>query len=153
MFIENKQITDVTVSVCREMLGVAIEKLNSASDESQPTDHIATIQVLGETQILIQVVACQKAANTISSAMFDKEADQLDEAEISDAVCEVVNMIGGNIKGILDCECDLTIPCFSREPDTIIADGTESVLFNLAGGTLQVICKEQNTVKSLQGVD
>ena len=145
MTIENSHITDVTTSVFQEMLGINIAEL--ASVETQPAQ-IASINITGASQYLIQVATCQQAANSISSAMFGMEADELEEAEISDAVCEVVNMIGGNIKGILDSDCGLSIPCLSTEPDSLVTDNSESVAFDLDGGTLQVICKEQNTVQS-----
>lgn len=147
MNIENEQISDITVSVCQEMLGMDIEKRTSPNCDTTP-DHIASICITGEKQALIQVATCEHAAHSISSAMFGTEANELNEAEISDAVCEIVNMIGGNVKGILDCECSLSIPCFSKEPESLVTDGSEAVAFDLSGGTLQVICKEQNTVQS-----
>ncbi len=145
MKIENDQITDVTVSVCQDMLGMKIEKL--VEPAVQQPDHFASIVISGQENALIQVAACEQAASQISSVMFGVHVEDLDEEEISDAVCEIVNMIGGNIKGILDSECDLSIPCFSKDPGASLASD-EAVSFELSGGLLQVICQDKATVQS-----
>jgi chemotaxis protein CheX len=43
--------------------------------------------------------------------MFAMSEDELTEAEIRDAVGEIVNMVGGNLKGIVEGDSSLSLPC------------------------------------------
>ena len=49
----------------------------------------------------------------VGGALQPEMLDQSDE-EILDAMGELVNIIGGNAKGIIDCECRLSLPCVGR---------------------------------------
>ena len=49
-------------------------------------------------------------AKTIASKMFAMEVEDLEEEEVLDAVGEIINMIGGNIKGSVGVESTLSIP-------------------------------------------
>jgi chemotaxis protein CheX len=60
------------------------------------------------------VLASDELAARIASGMFGAEAGELSDEEILDAMGELVNIIGGNAKGIIDCECRLSLPCVGR---------------------------------------
>ncbi len=59
----------------------------------------------------MQVLTPRKTAVAIASNMFDMSEDELTEAEIRDALGEIVNMVGGNLKGIVEGESSLSLPC------------------------------------------
>ena len=71
----------------------------------------AIIRISGGWDSLVQVLTPRKTAIAIASNMFAMDEDQLSEAEIRDAVGEIVNMVGGNLKGIVEGESSLSLPC------------------------------------------
>lgn len=58
--------------------------------------------------------------------MFKLSADELTEEDIRDALAAVANVIGGSIMGIVDCDCDLTLPCVDDAP----TDQNRCTMFN-----------------------
>ena len=131
-----EQINEITVSVCQGMLGIAIEPLGRTSLSTKSPDHFASIKISGDKNALIEVATCKSASNSITQTMFGTEGEA-DEEEIADAVSEIANMIGGNIKGALDCDCNLSIPCFSSERNLESQEG-ETHAFSVGQGTMQV---------------
>ena len=69
------------------------------------------IRITGGWDSLVQVLTPRKTAVAIASSMFDMSEEELSEAEIRDAVGEVVNMVGGNLKGIVEGDSSLSLPC------------------------------------------
>ena len=137
MIIDKTHVSEVTVTVFKDMLGINIFESAETRDEFLPC-HFASIEISGAQQALIQVAACGTAGNAISSAMFGTDSEELAEADVADAVCEIANVIGGNVKGILDSDCSLSIPCYSCNHDSNFAGNADSIKFDLCGGMFQV---------------
>lgn len=56
-------------------------------------------------------VSCSTAvARKVASVMFAAEPDAIDAADVRDAVGELVNVVGGNIKSILPAPTNLSVP-------------------------------------------
>ncbi len=71
----------------------------------------ASVQIEGPLQLEVRVVAPRELSEAIARAMFETEQDALTEDETRDAIGEVANVVGGNIKGLVDHEtCTLTTP-------------------------------------------
>jgi chemotaxis protein CheX len=114
MSIDVETLQQVVNDVCSGMLGLNLEPSESAvCDESDALS--AVVRISGGWESLVQVLAPRSTARTIASTMFAMEETNLTEAEIHDAVGEIVNMVGGNLKGIVEgtreCESMLSIPC------------------------------------------
>lgn len=139
MNIASEQLTGVTIDVCQMMLGLDV---TPSTDEqaNNPVTVAATISISGERNAIIEVATCSAAARSLTSVMFATDADCVLEEEISDAVAEIVNMIGGNIKGMLGGECNLSIPCISNGPLLPPSEHAEKVSFALGGGVMHVSC-------------
>jgi chemotaxis protein CheX len=60
--------------------------------------------------------------------MFAMSEDELSEEEIRDAVGEIVNMVGGNLKGIVEGESSLSLPCVGAVSGTAPFDHSFSGL-------------------------
>ena len=87
MTIDEQTLQQVVSDVCTGMLGLELE----------PSEHSGC----DESDALSAVIR-------ISFAMSEEE---LSEAEIRDAVGEIVNMVGGNLKGIVEGDSALSLPC------------------------------------------
>ena len=105
-----------------------------------PFDLNASVKISGDWNALLQVASTNDAARAIAATMFDTSETDLSEEDVLDALAEIANMIGGNIKGIADCECDLSLPCVgavegdATQPGNLMAQS----LFEVGGGTMQV---------------
>jgi chemotaxis protein CheX len=57
------------------------------------------------------LLACPtRLARTAAAAMFDRPADALTDDEVADALGELTNMIGGNVKSLLPGPSRLSMP-------------------------------------------
>jgi chemotaxis protein CheX len=110
MTIDEEILQQVVNDVCSGMLGLHMEPSDTFNCED--TDALsAVIRITGGWDSLVQVLTPRKTAVAIASSMFDMSEDELTEAEIRDAVGEIVNMIGGNLKGIVEGDSCLSLPC------------------------------------------
>ena len=100
--------------VCTSMLGLNLE---TGCPPIQPKDietYCAHIQIEGDWQVQIFVICANGLAQKIASTMFMSEPDELSADEIGDAVGELVNMLGGNLKGVLSGDNRLSLPSVER---------------------------------------
>jgi chemotaxis protein CheX len=93
------------------MLGMSfdpnpIENVDIVEDALQSSIHVS-----GNWNAEFRITVPQSLASQIACTMFDSQPDDLSSDEILDALGEVVNVIGGNAKGIINEECDLSLPC------------------------------------------
>ena len=134
MTIDNQQLTDITLGVCETMLG--LELLPQHQSTSDWARHLmASIRISGDWNAVLEVSCCQSAARQIASAMFASDEDSLSDSEIIDSVAEVANMIGGNIKGTVGGENNLSLPCVDTQPPAHSPPHPEhtDVAFDIAG--------------------
>ena len=104
----------ITSNVFDEMLAMPTADFDTADAAFTEERIIAAIRISGAVDEIVVVETPQSTANIIGETMFDASADTLDPEEICDAVGEVVNMIGGNVKGIYEGESKLSLPCVSK---------------------------------------
>lgn len=113
MNIDATTLQQVVQDVCSGMLGLELEPLEqSTCDESDALS--AVIRISGGWDSLVQVLTPRKTAEAIASTMFAVSETNLSEAEIRDAVGEIVNMVGGNLKGIVEGDSKLSLPCVGK---------------------------------------
>ena len=110
MMINPQQIIQMTEELFGTMLNMEIV---SAADlpESLPVESVeASVKIGGQWAAELRVLGPKKLAESTASAMFDMEPNELTPDETHDAWGEIANIIGGNIKGIVDRDCDLSLP-------------------------------------------
>ena len=136
MNIGSEQLADLTRDVCQTMLGIEITP--SPSPSSSETQLASKVSISGEWNRVVEVIASPEAARRIAATMFCMEPEEVGESDIEDAVSEVANMIGGNVKGILGGDCELSLPsvtaCVAVENDTLA-----KATFDLDNGVIQVL--------------
>ncbi len=80
----------------------------------------ACVHISGGWQGSVSMVLPSALATHVAAVMFDVPAADLSSAEVLDAVGELANIAGGNVKGLIDDPCELSLP--------IVAEGTSYVL-------------------------
>jgi len=117
MTIDEQTLQQVVTDVCSGMLG--LELVPSEEFTCDDVDALsAVIRISGGWDSLVQVLTPRRTAVAIASSMFAMTEDELSEAEIRDAVGEIVNMVGGNLKGIVEGESSLSLPCVGEVSGT-----------------------------------
>ena len=110
MSIDAKTLQQVVNDVCAGMLGLEMQPTEDQTcDETDALS--AVIRISGGWDSLVQVLAPKTTARVIASTMFDTDESDLSEADVLDAVGEIVNMVGGNLKGIVEGDSSLSLPC------------------------------------------
>ncbi len=150
MIITNEHLSGVTFDVCQTMLGMNIAE--QELDTSLPTPELAaSIQISGDHNAVIEVSTCQLAGRNLSIAMFGIAPEDSDIEEIADAISEIVNIIGGNIKGMLEGECQLSIPCFNNHDLSDFHEDSKHISFDVDGGVMNISFRSLET--SVQASD
>ena len=101
-------LAQVASNVCEVMLGLSFSPVLVRIADNHRL--VASVQISGESFARVEIETVRDVARCIASRMFSTEPEALDEADLRDALGEVVNMVGGNLKGILSGEFDLSLP-------------------------------------------
>lgn len=70
----------------------------------------ATVDISGEWNGTACLSCSIAAGRRAASVMFEMDDEELTAAEISDAIGELINVVGGNIKGLLPSPSALSLP-------------------------------------------
>ena len=101
----------------------------------------AEVSISGDWSGLVSVVLGADGARHVAGRMFQLPADQVGDDDLSDAVGEVANMIGGNIKAMLAGEHRLGLPVVRAldEPVPDLGPGTVAATTLLWGEHLVLV--------------
>jgi CheY-specific phosphatase CheX len=108
--IQSGHLSEIASSLFSTMLALPFDTgcLTGCSDSGRQYE--ARIRVSGSWQAGIFVRASEVLARRIACVMFKLDEADLTEADVRDALGEVANVIGGGVKGIIDSDCDLSLP-------------------------------------------
>lgn len=100
-------LQQIVLDVCQTMLGLTL-------CENDPVESIpelsAVVEFRGAHGTVLEVFANTDLATHFASTMFSTEPESLSREDIYDALGEVANMIGGNLRGFLGEGVDLSLP-------------------------------------------
>lgn len=87
----------------------------------------ASVSVVGEWNGLVVVATSARGARLVGSVLLEIAEEELGEADLNDAIGELVNIIGGNVKSVLPGPSSLSLPVVSQGAVTISERGAEIV--------------------------
>jgi chemotaxis protein CheX len=135
------EIIDLTREVCGTVLAFPTE-LIELGGQPVPSEVMATVLITGTWTGAVVLLCSNELAHAATAAMFEAEPGSTTQSDLDDAMGELANMIGGNIKNRLPTPCKLSLPTVvcgamvkARFPGTRLH--TE-LAFALPGGTLAV---------------
>lgn len=114
MAIDTTTMSQIISNVFDEMLQMPTTPVVANEDMDQHRV-VAAIRISGCTEELVVVEAPAATARLIGEIMFAADPGTLAGEEVRDAVGEVVNMIGGNVKGTYDGDSQLSLPCVCED--------------------------------------
>ena len=109
ILVQPADLEEMFSSLFDSMLMLPVE-LSSSGCQPDLDFLTASIEVTGDWQAELHIAVDQPLSQSIACAMFGMEPDELAEDEVYDALCEVVNVVGGNVKGMVNLDCQLSLP-------------------------------------------
>lgn len=129
-------VTELTQLVWTTMLG--LEAHDGAPVEETPA--ITTeVEISGAWQGTVAMSFPPSLARRLATAL-DEGAEPPSESEVTDALCEIVNMVGGNLKAMLPGPSELSPPRVAGSPEASHAGRTQ--WFACDGGSFGVTINE-----------
>lgn len=124
-FSEN-DINRITESIWRSIAGLELVRARTIPTHDGTRPFITgCVHITGAWEGAVTVDCTIALARRVASAMFAVRAEAATESEIQDALGEMTNMTGGNIKSLLPAPSILSLPA--------VADGSDYRL-NFPGG-------------------
>lgn len=141
MLVLEDDLTELTSGVWDAFLGMAAEPARPDDADGGPF-HTASVAISGGWDGSVSLVLPHGLALHAAAAMFGMEPDEIGADEVADAVGELANIIGGNIKGMIDDPCTLSLPMVAVGRDySVSVPGSQvvrSVALRSQGQTFQV---------------
>jgi len=102
--------------------------LEGAPPESCGEDYdlCACVDIVGAWNGVVSVECDEVLAREIARRMFGSEPGAIVEGDLMDAMREVANLIGGNVKGALAGGCALSLPRATRGSESLLLDGGQA---------------------------
>jgi chemotaxis protein CheX len=106
----DEQIVGITQDVWSSFTGRPVDAGpgDAALDGGDVT--VGRVAVTGGWRGWVLLACATRLARTAAAAMFDRPAETLTDDEVADALGELTNMIGGNVKSLLPGPSRLSMP-------------------------------------------
>ncbi len=99
MTITQTQIAEIAGAVWTSFLGMTLrERESDSSAEGDWHSASATVHISGSWNGSVILSCSSTLARRAAAAMFEIGVNNLDDGEVADALGELVNIIGGNLK-------------------------------------------------------
>ena len=100
----------LTETVWTSILGLELQRGGEHDGKIGDTTVTSCVQIAGDWDGAVTIVCSPRLAAKLAAAMFAMEVDELSSDEIQDALGEICNMTGGNVKGLAPGTNSLTLP-------------------------------------------
>ena len=109
--VDEQALRDFTDNIWSTMLGLSLDDAPGPAAGEFVT---AFVQISGDWQGAVTVELAAPLAHRVAAALFAMEPGEVGDGEVSDAVGEVANMLGGNVKALMNGSCQLSLPSVVR---------------------------------------
>ena len=106
----DEEILGITRDGWESFTGRTIELVDDQVRPDSGDVIVGCVTVTGAWQGNVLLACPAQLARMAASAMFDLPAAQLDDEQVADALGELTNMIGGNIKSLIPGPSRLSMP-------------------------------------------
>jgi len=156
MKIADKDITTVTESIWRSVLGLEVEPAGEATGRDEGKRFLTgCVQITGSWEGAVTLDCSASLARRVAGIMFGVSPDKAESDEIQDALGEMTNMTGGNIKNLLPAPSLLSLPSVTEGIDyTVSVPGGRlltQVAFECQGEPLRVSLLQRESADDRNG--
>lgn len=119
MSFKDECIQEVTEGVWSTMLGMPLRLQWESAPPQESHDYVTSwVSISGSWSGTITIGCSSAAARRAAAAMFGVVPEEASAEEVNDAMGEVANIIGGNLKGLLTGPATLSLPSVAEGFDT-----------------------------------
>jgi chemotaxis protein CheX len=112
------ELRQIAEDTWRIVLGEEVEARTETIASMNFDDCIAaTAQIDGDWQLAVVIYGSAAMARRAAMVMFSLDGEPPKVEDIQDAMCELVNIVAGNIKGVLSGSSHLLLPSLIRGND------------------------------------
>ncbi|HYO84930.1 MAG TPA: chemotaxis protein CheX [Dermatophilaceae bacterium] len=126
MQLARDDVVHIVREVWSSMLGLEAHSCEETAPYGGPA-MAGSVGISGATDCLIALQVQTDGARQFAAAMFGLEVTEISDDDVADAVGELTNMVGGNIKSLLPEPSSLSLP--------VVAQGSNPLL-RVVGGTV-----------------
>lgn len=84
------------------------------------------------------ILSCTTAfARTVAGLMYARDSSSMTHDEIMDSLAELVNVVGGNVKALVEGPCEISLPVVTRDRIQVPSLSDEIVASYRCDGELQ----------------
>ena len=127
--VSEDQVAEITKDVWGSFLAIDLEAVGHVEEPLGGETVTGCVHISGEWGGSVMLEATAAHAQRAAEAMFAADPGSLSPDEVSDALGELTNMVGGNIKGLLPAPSALSLPSVA---------GGESYTLRVPGAVLLV---------------
>jgi chemotaxis protein CheX len=127
MNIVHDHLTDAVGMVLASLVEFPVDPvIDGTVDADDALTGIVTVS--GDVDAVVVVRCDHSLAVDIAVGMFAMPAEELEDADVVDALGEVTNMTGGSVKALLDGTCRLGLPIVTTgAPTAVVVPGARPV--------------------------
>lgn len=149
MTITTEDLKSVTQSVWTTMLETELDALPSALPSAVQASHVGVIRLAGAFDGMVSLHLAENLVRGAASVMFGLAVQDVAEDHVRDAVAELTNMVGGNVKCLVAQPTQLALPeVYTPEEAEEALPSTQphaGMTFVGTSGELAVIVHQVNT--------
>jgi CheY-specific phosphatase CheX len=135
--LEADDITAVVDQVATAMLDWSVTAFPGSGAQSGPPAWTGSVEILGAWHGQVDVIASDRFVRHAASRMMRIDSADVTEVDARDALSELTNIIGGNLKGLVSASvgtrCSLGLPQVTRGRNPA-AQSTREILVPLVLG-------------------
>lgn len=114
-------IRAVTENVFASLTDFSVATIDESTIDRHGHRYVtAAVSITGEWEGTVAVACCDELSRLITGAFFGVEPAEADPSEINDAIGEVANMIGGNVKALMPAPSQLSLPTVTTGIDYVV---------------------------------
>jgi chemotaxis protein CheX len=91
--------------------------VDSSERDDFPSDLAASIAIVGAFEGHVIVACSREGSLNVASALFEMEPAEVSPDEVGDALGELVNVLGGNVKSMLPAPSTMSLPHVASTTD------------------------------------
>jgi chemotaxis protein CheX len=140
-----EELIQYTQFTWSSILEVDVEQIHEEFKPNPDTDINACVLISGTWKGMVVMSFHLKLAQAVAIKMFDLKNEKPTDEHLIDAVGEMINMIGGNLKALVPQPSFLSLPIVSMNGHSILFPSTEEVcksVFNCKGQQFRITVLE-----------
>ena len=110
-FVTEEMLYPIVQDVFTNMFGIPVESKGTVPEvRIEGRACLCSISITGAWNGNVLVQCTDELAREIGTVMFGSDADTISKPEVRDAMGEITNMVGGNLKRVLPSPSSLSLP-------------------------------------------